>query len=103
MANERKLVAQLLIELGNSIQNLQEVRDAALASGDAGAKAADLFTERFGQIEDAAQRVWQKITDGSKVTGTEMAAAAQQLAQVEAAAIQAFGSIENAPEPIQRA
>jgi hypothetical protein len=37
----RKLSAELLVDVGASIQNIEHVRDALVKFGDAGAEAAD--------------------------------------------------------------
>lgn len=103
MANGPSTYAQLIVDTGDSKQNLEEIRQAAVDFGGGAAQAADLFTDRFGQIESGVGRVFDKITQGKAVSDGDLKAVSQQFAQVQIAAEQAFGSIENAPDAVKQA
>jgi chromosome segregation ATPase len=100
---EKKLVTHLLVDTGDSKQNLEAIRQAATNFGLAGEQAADLFTTRFEQVQNGVGRVFQKITEGKTVSENDLRTVTQQFGQLQVAAEKVFGSMEAAPAEIRQA
>jgi chromosome segregation ATPase len=100
---DKKLVAQLLVEAGASAQNIEEVQNALVKSGDAGVKAADRITTGLQAIEKGSGQALAKTAQGVTVSDSELGKLATRFAAVDAAVKAAFGSVEKAPAEIQQA
>lgn len=100
---DKRLVIGLSVATGNSVAELEKVKDAAVKFGKDGAANADILTRQLENVENAAERVARKINQGKTVTVADTNAMAQSFAQLDSVIKKAFGSIENAPKEIQAA
>lgn len=65
---DKKLLVNLQVQTGNSVQNLEAVRDAAVRMGGDSAKSGEAFARALENIQREQDRVNRKITDGKLVT-----------------------------------
>jgi hypothetical protein len=101
--SDKKLVIGIEVDTGQSTQQLEAVRTAAVNFGKDGATNADLLTRAFENIEATDARVTQKLLDGNiRVTG-EGKKMIVQFEQMKTAVEAAFGSVAQAPAAIQQA
>jgi hypothetical protein len=103
MAGEKKTIVSLLVDPGASKQNIDEVREALVQSGEAGSAAASSITQGLERIESGSASAMGKLASGSDVSEASLRKLAAQYVALEEAAVQAYGSIQQAPQAVQDA
>jgi hypothetical protein len=75
---DKKVIIGLQVNSGNSVQNIEAVRDAAKSMGDVGATAGNRFAQALENIQREQDRVNKKVTEGRLVTEKDGKAIIQQ-------------------------
>lgn len=84
-------------------QDLDKIRAAAEAFGEAGKAAAQKITDGFENVERNADRVTNKISEGRLVTVKDAGQINQSFVTLDETIKKTFGDIANAPPEIQTA
>lgn len=100
---EKKLVAGLEVETGQSKQNLEAVREAAIAVGEAGIQAAPKIESLVEGIERGTEKIAANAAEGRIATERELNTLAAKYVGLKTTIENSFGSIEAAPKEIQNA
>lgn len=101
--SDKRIVAELAIETGNSKQNLHEVTEALAKSGEAGVRSANSITQALENIERGEDNLNRKINEGRTVTEKDAKAMIQQFSLLEDQIRKTFGSLADAPQQLQDA
>lgn len=103
MAGDRKLIAVFELQTGASLQNLEELTAAEKQMSESGITAASSLTNAFESIEQRSASLFARLGEGKNVTAAQLTELAAKYVSLGDSVRGAFGSIENAPEAIQRA